>query len=319
MNKRQRRYKNLLEMFLASEKGKRILNFCYSWGAAVVIIGALFKILHFPFGDQMLFAGMMTEFFVFFISGFEKPMNDYNWEEVFPVLKSKNPMDRPNFATGENGGGEMQQKGAAQGSQNFGVTSTSSLSDQDVKGLSESIDRLNTASEQIGKISDITEVTNNYIQQMQSVSENMKVFNEATGSLAAASNTLLESYKTISDNSEGIGQNSRGYVEQMDLLNRNISGLNTIYEIQLKSISSQIDTIERINGGLNRVKDLYEGSMADSSIFRNETEKLARQLSQLNDVYARLLQAMTVNMHPTTSASNLGFGGNQENHLGEIR
>jgi hypothetical protein len=82
----------------------------------------------------------------------------------------------------------------------------------------------------------------------------------------------------------------------MESLNRNISGLNTIYEIQLKSISSQIESIEHINSGLNRIKEMYDGSVVDSSVFRNETEKMTRQLAELNKVYGRLLQAMTVNM-----------------------
>ena len=94
MAKKYRRYKNGLEMYLSSKKGRRVLNFAYSWGAAVVILGALFKLLHFPFGNEMLFIGMITEFFVFFISGFEQPEEHYQWEQVFPELDSKNPMDK---------------------------------------------------------------------------------------------------------------------------------------------------------------------------------------------------------------------------------
>ena len=117
-----------------------------------------------------------------------------------------------------------------------------------------------------------------------------------TNSLTNVSDSLLNSYKSITDNSDGINQNSRGYVHQMEQLNRNVSGLNTIYEIQLKSISSQIESIEHINSGLNRIREMYDGSVVDSSVFRNETEKMTRQLAELNQVYSRLLQAMTVNM-----------------------
>ncbi len=85
-------------MFLSSDMGKRVLNFCYSWGASIVIIGAMFKLLHLPYGNQILFIAMTVEALVFFISAFEHPSNEYHWEEVFPVLKSKNPMDRPDFA-----------------------------------------------------------------------------------------------------------------------------------------------------------------------------------------------------------------------------
>ena len=92
-----RRYKNRLEMFLSSERGKRVLNFLYSWGASIVILGALFKLLHIPYANQILFVAMITESIVFFISAFEHPNKEYHWEDVFPVLKSKNPMDRPDF------------------------------------------------------------------------------------------------------------------------------------------------------------------------------------------------------------------------------
>ena len=74
-------------MFLASDKGKRILNFFYSWGASIVILGALFKILHLPYANLMLAVGMTTEFFVFFIFGFEKPSADYQSELPEPTQK----------------------------------------------------------------------------------------------------------------------------------------------------------------------------------------------------------------------------------------
>ena len=73
-------------MFLSSDMGKRVLNFCYSWGASIVIIGAMFKLLHLPYGNQILFIAMTVEALVFFISAFEHPSNEYHWEEVFPEI-----------------------------------------------------------------------------------------------------------------------------------------------------------------------------------------------------------------------------------------
>ena len=145
-------------------------------------------------------------------------------------------------------------------------------------------------------MAELTEATQKYLEQLSGMSENMERFSQVTHSLTDVSDTLLNSYKSITDNSDGINQNSRGYVQQMEMLNRNISGLNTIYEIQLKSISSQIESIEHINSGLSRIREMYDGSVVDSSVFRNETEKMTRQLAELNQVYSRLLQAMTVNM-----------------------
>ncbi len=299
-----RRYKNRIEMFLSSDMGKRVLNFCYSWGASIVIIGAMFKLLHLPYGNQILFVAMTVEALVFFISAFERPLNEYHWEEVFPVLKSKNPMDRPDLAGA--GMPNADENHVTEGINiNLGATANSDatgelgnldVSEEDTKTLSESIKKLSGAAEQISKMAELTEATQKYLEQLSNMSENMERFSLVTNSLSDVSDTLLNSYKSITDNSDGISQNSRGYVQQMEMLNRNISGLNTIYEIQLKSISSQIESIEHINGGLSRIREMYDGSVTDSSVFRNETEKMTRQLSELNQVYSRLLQAMTVNM-----------------------
>jgi len=332
-----RRYKNRVEMFLASDRGKRALNIIYSWGASIVIIGALFKILHLPYANQILFIAMMVESFVFFVSGFDHPFSEYHWEDVFPVLKSKNPMDRPDFAKGTgipgmstddgngnndnkdvvgnvisqlNGGGSRGGGGAAvggvvvggnggnvSGGGSLNIAGNLDVTEEDTKNLSDSIKKLSEAAEQISKMSELTEATQQYLQQISGMSESMSKFSQVTESLTDVSDTLLNSYKSITDNSDGINQNSRGYVQQMELLNRNISGLNTIYEIQLKGVSSQIDAIDHINAGLQRIREMYDGSVSDSSVFRNETEKMTRQLSELNNVYTRLLQAMTVNMN----------------------
>jgi gliding motility-associated protein GldL len=286
-------------MYLSSDKGKRLLNFCYSWGASIVILGAMFKILHLPYGNTMLAVGMVTEFFVFFVFGFERPSHDYRWEDVFPVLKSKNPLDRPDFAQMPvssilHSEANMEDdslmapttkktpSGAAAGTignlNGFGV----SISEDDSQNLSTGIRKLLDAADQIAQIPQLTEATQKYLEQLSAIAGDMERFSSITHSLSHVS--------------EGINRSSQGYVQQMEMVNRNISGLNTIYEVQLRSISSQISSIEHINAGLNRIKDLYNGSIVDSSVFRAETEKMAQQLTQLNQVYSRLLQAMTVNM-----------------------
>ena len=308
-----RRYKNIIEMFLSSEKGKRVLNFCYSWGASVVIIGALFKLLHLPYANQILFMAMITEAAVFFISAFERPNDEYHWEDVFPVLKSKNPLDRPDFSKGSkaNGGDGIQVGGVVMNMGNDMSSNTSAVSgaaaaaslglnvtEEDTRNLSDSIKKLSGAAEQISKMAELTEATQKYLEQLSSMSEQMEKFSQVTNSLTSASDTLLNAYQHISDNSDGISQNSKGYVQQMEALNQNISGLNAVYEAQLRSISMQIENIEQINAGLSRIKDMYNGSVVDSSVFRSETEKMTQQLAQLNQVYSRLLQAMTVNMAP---------------------
>lgn len=301
-----RRYKNRVEMYLSSEKGKRILNFAYSWGASIVILGTMFKLLHLPYANWVIGIALTVEAIIFFIFAFEKPSSEYHWEDVFPVLKSKNPIDRPDFAgipvsAMIHSDADMEDNKVAspvsiQGGGSINITGSLDVSENDTKTLSDSIKKLSGAAEQISRMAELTEATQKYLEQLSGMSVNMERFSQVTNSLTEVSDTLLNSYKYITDNTGGIQENSRGYVQQMEALNRNISGLNTIYEIQLKSISSQIESIEHINSGLNRIKDMYDGSVVDSSVFRNETEKMTRQLTELNKVYTRLLQAMTVNM-----------------------
>lgn len=297
-----KRYKNRLEMFLSSDKGKRVLNFLYSWGASIVILGALFKLLHLPYANQILFVAMLTESIVFFISAFERPSKEYHWEDVFPILKSKNPMDRPDFKnttiksminSPEN---TIVPNVNIQGGGSLNIAGNLDVSEEDARKLSESIQRLSGAVDQISKMAELTEATKKYLEQLSSMSDNMARFSQVTNSLTDVSGMLLNSYKAITDHSEDINQNSRGYVEQMDLLNHNISGLNAMYEMQSKSINSQFEVIQHINAGLNRIREMYEGSVTDSTLFRNETDKMTRQLAELNHVYSRMLQAMTVNM-----------------------
>ncbi|MDR3061832.1 MAG: gliding motility protein GldL [Dysgonamonadaceae bacterium] len=372
----RRRYKNMVEKFLSKDQGKRFFQFFYNWGAAIVIIGALAKLEHWPYGmgSILLTVGLVTEFFVFFISAFDTPTKEYQWERVFPVLETNDSDDRPvfhsngngngyvvvggngrsessgsdemaatsasgsftggsggpiivgggvfggggfsgggSFSGGSDGGNDSQQVTESNSAfaaaamtpgqikQSFGIPSGINLSEEDSNALSESIKKLSGAADQISRMAELTDATQQYLDQLTSMSDSMQKFGEVTNNLTDVSDILLNSYKSITDNSDGINQSSRGYVHQMENLNRNISGLNTIYEIQLKSVSSQIDAIERINAGLMRIRDLYEGSIVDSSVFRSETEKMAQQLHALNGVYNRLLDAMTMNMH--------GYGG----------
>lgn len=298
-----RKYKNVIERFLAGAFGQRFFNFAFSIGAAVVILGALFKILHLKGGNEMLTIGMGTEVLIFVLTAFDRPQKEYDWEQVFPVLGTRDPDDRPDF----NGGGGIVVNGAvqetveaidaSQAKAAVGLPQGIELTPEQTTSLGESIARMSAATEQLSKMADLSEATAHYLEQMSGISEQMQRLNETTTALNKVSETLLTSYRSITENSEGIKDSSTGYVEQMANLNHNISGLNTIYEIQLKSISSQLDSIDRVNRGLKDIRDMYEKSAAESAHYCDETEKMARYMKQLNGVYEKMIKAMTVNMY----------------------
>ena len=287
-----KKYKNVIERFLSGETGQRFFNFAYSIGAAVVILGALFKILHLEGGNEMLTIGMGTEVLMFILTAFDRPEHDYKWEQVFPVLASGDPDGGAAAqAPAQQGVTEAEAKAAV------GLPQGIDLTEEDSRSLSESIAKMAAASDQLSRMAELTDATQQYLSQMAGISEQMQRLNETTTALNQVSETLLGSYRAITENSESITQSSTGYVEQMENLNRNIGGLNTIYEIQLKSISSQLDSIDRVNRGLKDIRDMYEKSAAESAHYCDETEKMARYMKQLNSVYEKMIKAMTVNMY----------------------
>lgn len=308
---RIRKYANFIERFLHGEKGQRFFNFAYSIGAAVVIWGALFKILHLPGGSTLLCIGMGTEIAMFLLTAFDRPPKDYHWEDVFPVLDSHNPEDRPDLS-GPNGGasgvvvagsgvsGAMALPGNSGpvGDNGIDFSQSSSGSQSGSVGGTVVVAGASAPNVEISEedTTNLVESMKDMTEQMKGVTEQIAMLKETTDALNKVSEVLLNSYKAITDNSESVSASSNGYVERLEDLNRNIGGLNTIYEIQLKSISSQLESIDRVNRGLKDIRDMYEKSANESSRYCEETERMSRYMRQLNKIYENMITAMTMNM-----------------------
>lgn len=268
----------------------KTFNYLYSIGASVVILGALFKLLHIPGADLMLILGMGTEAFIFFISAFDEPAKEPNWEVVYPGIYDKesnltseekqtmmerrkkralanvNEAGHGEAAATQGGGTVIIGSGVpAGGTIVVGGTPTSGDA---ITPLAASAPTGSLSPEQADQM---TQATEKYVKQLNDITESMAKLQTSMAAL----------------------EGTNGYAEQMAALNRNIQGLNTIYEIQLKSVSSQLGTIEQVNQGLANIRSLYENGQNDSFRIRQETDQMARQLQQLNEVYARMLQAMT--------------------------
>ncbi len=306
-------YKSGISAFISSEKGQRFFNFAYSIGAAIVIWGALFKILHLPGGNMLLSLGMGTEVLMFVLTAFDRPPKEYKWEDVFPARRDKDPDDEnaeggiTGFVIGSgvpggtsvaaNGSAGMPHVSASQARRTVGIPENIDLTPEDSRSLSESISKMAAAADQLSRMAELTSATQQYLDQMAAIAADMQQLHATTAALNEVSATLLDSYKAITENSAEISESSRGYVDQMQALHRNIGGLNTIYELQLRSVSSQIDSIDRVNRGIKDIRDMYEKSASQSAQYCEETEKMARYMQQLNSVYEKMLTAMTVNMY----------------------
>ncbi|HBJ76405.1 MAG TPA: hypothetical protein DDY68_00635 [Porphyromonadaceae bacterium] len=258
-----------LKSFMSSPKGKQFFNYAYNWGASVVVAGALFKILHLAGANVMLSIGMGVEVFIFFISGF-----DYS-----NVLYS--PKETPSVSQNE----ETKHEGETKIEQSVEKSSIvqPTISYRESTPIVQ-IPPVVYGGETLSSLQDSA-------KELRTFSESMKSFAEVAEGMKLLSQSIRSSYESMLQNGSMGNDPSKGYAKQMEELNRNLSGLNTIYEIQLRGISSQISTIEQINAKLNAIKEMYEHSTTG---YCEESEKMTRLMSSLNEVYVRMLEAMKI-------------------------
>lgn len=291
-----------LRAFLESYKGKTLFNYFYGFGAAVAILGTLFKILHLDGANVMLAVGLGTEVLMFAISAFEPPFRQYRWDEVFPVLKSGNPEDRPSFEGGQTTGGPVIVGGAPLSAapmanaeapvQNAGMPI---VAGGPVMGAAQVAQAQSENVQPAGAGVSAEDIAAMQTAAATAAQATMAAQSAAQAAAQAEELGRIPQISFTEEETQTLEKSLKEYIEQMDAMNLNLRGLNTIYEIQLKSISSQIDTIDRINQGLLNIKGMYEGSTQDSERFHTETEAMANNLSSLNQIYGRMLQAMMSN------------------------
>lgn len=254
-----------IEDFLASYTGKTVLNYAYSWGAAVVILGTLFKLTHIEGANLMLFIGMGTEVLVFFISAFDRPYKSYKWESVFPDLKIAGSVDKKKEGEKADASAEgnalstvlqAQKGGMPVGGGGTVIIGGGYVGSAVPQGSNSSAPVIIEGAQHapitpgVEVSPEMEEATKAYLDQLKEMTDALTRFVDQTKSM---------------------GQDA----EQINILNKNLAGINAIYEIQLRNISTQLGTIDEIN---------------------EQTRKMAAQIEELNTVYARMLEAMTVNM-----------------------
>lgn len=273
-----RKYTNKIEEFLHSENGQRFFNIAYSVGAAIVIWGALFKILHLPGGNTLLCIGMGTEIAMFILTAFDRPPKEPNWEELVPALNGGKGAESVESLTIVDDMGRIEGQPSPQGSNGGAISGGGTVVIGGAGGNGNIVlgpgadltEDMNKAAEELSKITELAEATNRFVDAIDNISKQMSQLNET------------------------MSAGSGGYAERMSELNRNLSGLNTIYEIQLRSVSGQLEAIDRVNKGLRDIRDMYEKSAKDSERYCEETEKMTTYMKQINDVYARMIAAMSI-------------------------
>lgn len=301
-----------LQKWMDSVPGQTFLNYAYSWGASIVILGTLFKLTHLPAANIMLFIGMGTEVLVFFISAFDRPFDKTEVGKELPThtyQDGEQSDDEENkaetiavgqsvdgqFASGSQyiGGGQSIILGGQGGSRPFAEGADMNAQGGTVVIGSGRIPAIGEGQKTMEEIAEGQESTSSspvsteqlaaainqtaWVQQQQQVSPEME---EATNNYVDELKRLTEMLSKVSEQSERLTRDS----EEMENLNRTLTSICKIYEMQLKGASAQVGTIDQIN---------------------EQSRKMANQIEQLNKIYARMIEAMTVNMKVAAPTANL--------------
>lgn len=257
-----------IQRWLNSVNGKTFMNYAYSWGAAVVVLGALFKITHLPGGNLMLFIGMGTEVFVFFISGFDRPFDAALQREIAEAEAAElGEVAEGGAAPVVAGGGTVIIAGGGPSVVGGGyvggdvpAAAGGAVAQGDGSGAPVV---LGGGGGYVGGpvggqpfTTEMEEATAKYVEQLQ---------------------RLTETLEKVSKQAELM----TGETEEMAVMNRNITGINAMYELQFRTVSAQMATIDQIN---------------------EENRKMVKRIEELNAVYTRMLEAMTTNMNMNLKA-----------------
>ena len=277
-----------LQKWMDSVPGQTFLNYAYSWGASVVILGTLFKLTHLPGANIMLFAGMGTEVFVFFLSAFDRPFDKTAIGMDLPThLDGEEDDENGNSVSQEGehaegvvvkgapvggtiiiGGGAVAANGATGATAATGTVATGTAASSGAAASSGPV------VESAGAAGAAVIAAPSWVDAQQQVSPELA---EAQSRYVEELKKLTETLQKVSEQSERLTRDS----EEMENLNRTLTGICKVYEMQLKSASQQIGTIDQIN---------------------DQSRHMAQQIEQLNSIYARMIEAMTVNMKGVSNA-----------------
>ena len=259
-----------LQKWMDSVPGQTFLNYAYSWGASVVILGTLFKLTHLPGANIMLFAGMGTEVLVFFLSAFDRPFDKTQDGRDLPTHIDDEAIDHEE-AEAEAEYNARHNGTTTQGGMAVGGTIIIGGAASNGGGVSQSTDAAN-AQQGIAAIDTGATVSVQAAAQMAAGQETAAQLADAQAAYLEQLKNLTETLQKVSEQSVRLTRDS----EEMENLNRTLTGICKVYEMQLKGASQQIGTIDQIN---------------------DQSRKMAQQIEQLNSIYARMIEAMTVNMN----------------------
>ena len=278
-----------------SYQGKNIVNIIYSVGASVVIIGALFKILHWPGASQVLMVGMFTEAFLFVIGALERPHPEFHWENVFPqlleygtkpeLLEEKSRQPRPTLlGAGVSGGAPVAGEASS--------AKVPSLKDEDLKALKDGIAELAKTATQFSELGKVA-------QTGVKLGEKLAAAELATETYTAATATLAQTYAQVTGDMQTIAADTQAYKAGVEQVGQKIASLNSVYELQLQTVNAQVEAQKQAASSVAEMVEAQQRSVAlaneavtAQTAFAASAKQLQQQVADLNGIYGNMLNAL---------------------------
>ena len=274
------------------------MKYIYGLGAAVVIVGALFKILHLPGADLMLIVGLLTEAGIFCVSVLEPIHEDLDWTLVYPELALGQGDDDLHLLP--EGGGDPDESVVEQLDN---MLADARIEPELIASLG---DGMRNLSDNAGKLNDITsasDATEEYVNSLKGASQKAGelggAYERASSSLSEKSEALGNAYEKAAESISEITAASSGsdndFGEQLSKVSGNLSALNNVYEMQIKGASEQLESSQQMYSGINELMSNLHDSIDDTKKYKQSMAELTANLSSLNNVYGNMLSAMNVN------------------------
>ena len=312
---------------IKSKRWKVFMGYVYGWGAAIVMIGALFKLEHLKFSGILLATGLITEAFIFFLSAFEPPLEMPDWSKVYPELSEDYELDKYE---------ELGKKKRGSGFND--LFANNELTPELIDKVGQGLTNLSNTAKGISDISSATLATDMYVKNLGSASESMnnlaEINNKANVSIDKSLGSLLESYSstaqkisdsgmqaiqnmnksgeqfssiisetgkklaesyaglTIESDIRNIADTSKQYSENLKKLNSNLDALNSSFETQLKGTEAQLRASQSFSQDMVTMNSILTSSVEELKKYKENAELLNKNLESLNTIYGNMLGAM---------------------------
>jgi gliding motility-associated protein GldL len=266
-------------LFFKTHRGQVVLNFIFAFFAAVVILGALFKIRHWPAADEMITLGLLSEVIVFLVMAFMvPPPEEPHWQRYFPDINLHPDLD-PNFKPTP-----LTLPGSTT---NPALTKlddmlmAADITPANLGKLGENFKKLGTTVDKISDVSDAIKATNDYSAKTR----------EAANALGQMKDAYVNASNTV-QHFNNAAEGTKQFHEQVQVLTKNLSSLNTIYELELQDTNNHLKAMNRFYNNLVQASDAMSGSVDDAKKAHDQISTLAGNLGKLNQIYGNMLSAM---------------------------